>query len=176
MYAVAGPELAGPDPPRRFLLAPTEREEFAPRLYGGLVGLNGLRAFLADCRLARGELIEEGAYVSISDEVPVLPLVDEWKGTGGRPRVPYLTDIAAFMPDDRPLYVNPTAHAHALRDPECFRTAWVCDECGDAADAGVFLWTAHDGDGVRVCLLIQNDAGLWQVSLHPFEFPKESSR
>jgi hypothetical protein len=29
---------------------------------------------------------------------------------------------------------------------------------------------------VRVCLLIQNDAGLWQVSLHPFEFPKESSR
>jgi hypothetical protein len=172
MYQVAGPELAGPAPPTRFLLAPTEREEFAQRLYGGLVGLNGLRAFLTDCRLARGELIEEGAYLSITDEVPVLPLVEAWKGDVGRPVVPYLADIAAFMPDEEPLYVNPAAHDQALRDAECFRTAWVCDECGDAADAGVFLWTAHRADGVRVCLLIHNDAGLWQVSLHPFEFPK----
>ena len=66
---------------------------------------------------------------------------------------------------------NPAAHAQALRDAECFRTAWVCDECGDAADAGVFLWTAHRADGVRICLLIHNDGGIWQVSLHPFEFP-----
>ena len=174
LYQVAGPELAGPDPPRRFLLAPTERDEFATRLYGGLVGLNGLRAFLGECRLARGELIEEGAYLSISDEIPVLPLVEAWKRAPGRPRLPYLADIAAFMPADQPLYVDPTAHAHALREPECFRTAWVCDECGDAADAGVFLWTAHGAAEVRVCLLIHNDAGVWKVSLHPFEFPKES--
>ncbi len=175
LYQVAGPELAGPNPPRRFLLAPTEREEFAPRLYGGLVGLNGLRAFLGECRLARGELIEEGAYLSISHEVPVLPLIDAWKRETGRPRLPYLADIAAFMPAGQPLYVDPTAHAQSLRDPEGFRTAWVCDECGDAADAGVFLWTAHGADEVRVCLLIHNDAGVWKVSLHPFAFPKETS-
>jgi len=174
MYQVAGPELAGPDPPRRFLLAPSERDEFAARLYGGLVGLNGLRAFLGECRLARGELIEEGAYVAISDEVPVLPLVEAWKDEPGRPRVPYLTDIAAFMPAGKPLYVDSTAHAQALSDPESFRTAWVCEECGDAADAGVFLWTVHRADRVRVCLVIENDAGVWKVSLHPFEFPKES--
>jgi hypothetical protein len=173
LYQVAGPELAGPMPPTRFLLAPAERDEFAARLYGGLVGLNGLRGFLADCRLAHGELIEEGAYVAVEDETPVLPLVEAWKADDAAPRVPYLSDIAAFMPEDRPLYVSPTAHAQALRDAESFRTAWVCDECGDAADAGVFLWTAHRGDGVRVCLLIENDAGVWQVRLHPFEFPRD---
>lgn len=176
VYPVAGPELAGPAPPTRFLLAPTERDEFAQRLYDGLVGLNGLRGFLAECRLARGELIEEGAYLSIHDEVPVLPLVEAWKSDAGRPVIPYLSDIAAFMPGDEPLYVNPAAHAQALRDAECFRTAWVCDECGDAADAGVFLWTAHRDDGVRVCLVIHNDGGVWQVRLHPFEFPKEIRR
>ena len=175
LYQVAGPELAGPDPPRRFLLAPTERDEFAPRLYGGRVGLQwpsrvSLRVPAGPRRADRRGRVS----VAISDEIPVLPLVEAWKRETGRPRLPYLADIAAFMPADQPLYVDPTAHAHALREPECFRTAWVCDECGDAADAGVFLWTAHGADEVRVCLLIHNDAGVWKVSLHPFEFPKES--
>lgn len=174
LYQVAGPELAGPLPPTRFLLAPSERDEFAGRLYGGLVGLKGLRGFLADCRLARGELLEEGVYVAVADETPVLPLVEAWTGADS-PRVPYLADIAAFMPEDRPLYVNPTAHAQALREAEMFRTAWVCDECGDAADAGVFLWTAHRGEDVRVRFLLENDAGVWQVRLHPFEFPRDPS-
>jgi hypothetical protein len=175
LYQVAGPELAGPLPPTRFLLAPSERDEFAGRLYGGLVGLKGLRGFLAECRLAHGELIEEGAYVTVADETPVLPLVEAWMTEAGAPRVPYLGDIGAFMPEDRPLYVSSTAHAQALRETETFRTAWVCDECGDAADAGVFLWTAHRGEDVRVCFLIENDAGVWQVRLHPFEFPRDPS-
>ena len=173
LYQVAGPELAGPAPPTRFVLAPSEQDEFAGRLYGGLVGLNGLRTFLAGCRVAKGELLEEGAYVCVQEEAPLLPLVEAWKGERAPARLPYLDDIAAFMPGDAPLYVNPRAHAQALRETEGFRTAWVCDECGDAADAGVFLWTAHRGEDVRVCLLIENDAGVWQVRLHPFDFPRD---
>ena len=58
---------------------------------------------------------------------------------------------------------------------EQFGTAWVCDECGEAEDAGAFLWTAHAGQSVRVCFLIQNDAGVRSYRLHPFEFLKEAA-
>jgi len=174
MYQVAGPALEGLPPAPRFLLAPTEREGFAERLYRGGVGLPALREFLAECRVARGELIDDGEFLAVTDEAPVLPLIEAWKAERGRPRFPYLDDLSAFMPAETPLYVDPAAHAAAQRERELFRMAWACDECGDAADAGVFLWTAHQGDGIRVCLLIHNDAGIWQVSLHPFEFPKET--
>lgn len=175
MYQVAGPALEGLPAAQCFLLAPTEREDFAARLYRGAVGLPALRDFLSECRVARGELIDDGEFLAVTDEAPVLPLIEAWKAGPGRPVVPYLEDLAAFMPADRPLYVDPVAHAAAQREPELFRMAWVCDECGDAADAGIFLWTAHQDNGIRVCLLIHNDAGIWQVSLHPFEFPKETA-
>ena len=175
MYQVAGPALEGLPPAPRFLLAPTEREDFAARLYRGGVGLPALRDFLSKCRIARGELIDDGEFLAVTDETPVLPLIEAWKAEPGRPVVPYLEDLSAFMPAEMPLYVDPVAHAAAQREPELFRVAWVCDECGDAADAGPVLWTAHRGDGIRVCLLIHNDAGIWQVSLHPFEFPKETA-
>ena len=175
MYQVAGPALEGLPAAPRFLLAPTEREDFAARLYRGGVGLPALRDFLSECRIARGELVDDGEFLAVTDETPVLPLIEGWKGGPGRPLVPYLQDLAAFMPAEMPLYVDPAAHAAAQREPELFRVAWVCDECGDAADAGTFLWTVHQEDGIRVCLLIHNDAGIWQVSLHPFEFPKETA-
>ena len=175
MYQVAGPALEGLSPAPRFLLAPTECEDFAARLYRGGVGLPALRAFLSECRVARGELLDDGEFLAVTDEAPVLPLIEAWKADPGRPMYPYLEDLSAFMPAEMPLYVDPAAHAAAQREPELFRMAWVCDECGDAADAGIFLWTVHQGDGVRVCLLIHNDAGIWQVSLHPFEFPKETA-
>ena len=50
MYQVAGPALEGLPPAPRFLLAPTEREDFAARLYRGGVGLPALRDFLSECR------------------------------------------------------------------------------------------------------------------------------
>ena len=51
----------------------------------------------------------------------------------------------------------------------------MCDECGEAEDAGVFLWTARGEGTVRVCFLIQNDAGIWTCRLHPFEFNREAA-
>jgi hypothetical protein len=63
----------------------------------------------------------------------------------------------------------------AQQEPEQFATAWVCDECGEAEDAGIFFWTVHRGPVVRVCLLIHNDAGVWTCRLHPFEFAKETA-
>ena len=51
----------------------------------------------------------------------------------------------------------------------------MCDECGEAEDAAAFLWTAHAGPAVRVCFLIQNDAGVWSCRLHPFDFLKEAA-
>jgi hypothetical protein len=73
------------------------------------------------------------------------------------------------------LFVTPEAYAAARQEPEQFGTAWVCDECGEAEDAAAFLWTAHAGPSVRVCFLIQNDAGVWSCRLHPFEFLKEAA-
>ena len=80
-----------------------------------------------------------------------------------------------FRSAPAPLYVTAEAHAAARREPEQFATAWVCDECGEAEDAGIFLWTAHRRQAVRVCFLIHNDAGIWTCRLHPFEFSKETA-
>jgi hypothetical protein len=105
----------------------------------------------------------------------VLAVLDGWRDAPDRPALPYLADINAFMPASAPLYVTAEAHAAAQREPEQFSTAWVCDECGEAEDAGVFFWTAHRGSRVRVCFLIHNDAGVWTCRLHPFEFAKETA-
>jgi hypothetical protein len=170
LYVVSGPVLEQPPASPYFLLAAEEEGDFAERLYRGTVGLADLRAFLARCRLARGVLLD-GQYVATDAEVPVLELLDDWRGLEGPPALPYLDDINAFMPASSPLYVTPEAHAAAQREPEQFTTAWVCE----ARDAGVFFWTAHRGERVRVCLLIENDAGVWTCRLHPFEFAKETA-
>ena len=175
LYTVSGPALEQPPHTPYFILASVEDEAFAGQLYRGQVTLADLRAFLSRCRLAHGELVDEMQYVATSCETAVLPLLDDWRAEAGPPVLPYLDDINAFMPAAAPLYVTTEAHEAARREPEQFTTAWVCDECGDAEDAAVFLWTAHRGAAVRVCFLIQNDAGVWTCRLHPFEFAKEAA-
>jgi len=175
LYQVAGPALDVPPASPYFLLAPVEREDFAEHLYRGQAGLSDLRGFLQHCLLARGEMSQSLDLVAAAAEAPVLPVLDAWRGAAGRPLLPYLADIGAFLPGERPLFVTPEACAAARQEPEQFGTAWVCDECGLAEDAGAFLWTAHVGQSVRVCLLIQNDAGVWSCRLHPFEFLKEAA-
>jgi hypothetical protein len=175
LYSVSGPALEQPPATPYFILASVEDGAFAGQLYRGQVTLQDLRAFLSRCRIAHGALVDEMQYVATSDEAAVLPLLDGWREEAGAPVLPYLDDINAFMPAAAPLYVTADAHEAARREPEQFTTAWVCDECGDAEDAGVFFWTAHRGSAVRVCFLIHNDAGIWTCRLHPFEFAKEAA-
>lgn len=175
VYLVAGPALDTPPPSPYFLLAPADRDEFAERLYRGQVDLEGLRGFLADCVLARGEMSPTLDRIAVGAETPVLRLLDAWRAAATPPRLPYLDDIGAFLPGDRPLFVTPEAYEAACAAPERFALAWVCDECGLAEDAAAFLWTAHAGAAVRVCFLIQNDGGVWSCRLHPFEFSKEAA-
>ena len=175
LYQVAGPALDTPPASPCFLMAPLERGEFASRLYRGQVGLAELRGFLDDCTLAHGELSEALDHVNVRAETPVLPVLDAWRAIPARPLLSYLDDIGAFLPGDRPLFVTAEAYTAARQEPEQFGTAWVCDECGEADDAGTFLWTAHAGPNVRVRFLIQNDAGVWTCRLHPFEFLREAA-
>ena len=175
LYVVSGPILEQPPASPYFILAAEEDGPFADRLYRGQVTLPELRAFLARCRLTRGALVDDQQYVATDEEVPVLAVLDDWRERAGPPALPYLDDINAFMPASGPLYVTGEAHATAQREPEQFSTAWVCDECGLAEDAGVFFWTAARGPAVRVCFLIHNDAGVWTCRLHPFEFAKETA-
>lgn len=174
VYVVSGPILEQPPASPYFILAAEEDGDFAPQLYRGLVTLPELRAFLSRCRIARGALVDDQQYVATDEEAPALAVLDDWRGAPDRPVLPYLGDINAFMPASAPLYVTAEAHAAAQREPEQFGTAWVCDECGEAEDAGVFFWTAHRGSRVRVCFLVHNDAGVWTCRLHPFEFAKET--
>jgi hypothetical protein len=175
LYGIAGPLLEQPPASPYFVLAPEEEGDFAGRLYRGQVALPDLRAFLARCQVARGALLDDQQYVAAADETPLLPLLDSWREASGLPTLRYHDDINAFMPASAPLYVTAEAHAAAAREPEQFDTAWVCDECGEADDAAVFFWTAHRGPMVRVCFLIENDAGVWTCRLHPFEFAKEAA-
>jgi len=174
LYSLSGPAFEQPPASPYFLLAPVEAGTFAARLYRGQATLVDLRAFLLDCRIAHGALVDEMQYVMAVEEAPVLPVLDDWREEAV-PSLPYLADINAFMPASAPLYVTAEAHAAARREPEQFATAWVCDECGEAEDAGIFLWTAHRRQAVRVCFLIHNDAGIWTCRLHPFEFSKETA-
>jgi len=172
-YQVAGPVFdVAPGSPY-FLLAPSRRDGFAAALYRDQVSLSDLREFLADCVLARAELVDANEFVATSAETPALPVVDAWRVASDRPCLPYMRDIGAFIPDSRPLYVTDEAHDQARAEPEVFVTAWVCEECGEAEDAAVFLWTAHRDDKVRVCMLMENDAGVLNCAFHPFEFDRE---
>lgn len=173
LYEIAGPVLAEPPAWPYFVLAPAEAQEFAGRVYAGLVGLQGLRGFLRRCTLARAALGTDLAWVAPEAEAPLLPALEAWSALAERPVAPYHREIEAFLPDDRPLHARPEVIAAARRHDELFRTAWVCEECGDPADAAVFLWTRRRGARVRVCLLIENDAGVWTCRLHPFDLCEE---
>jgi len=175
VYEIAGPAMELPPASPYFLLAPADRDDFAGRLYRGAVGVPELREFLSACVLARGELNPSLEWVAAPLSAQALPVIDGWRGLGERPVLSYLSDIGAFMPGDRPLFVTPEAHAAAQEAAEQFGTAWVCDECGEAEDAGVFLWTVRGEGTVRVCFLIHNDAGIWTCRLHPFEFDREAA-
>jgi len=166
VYEVAGPAMEMPPASPYFLLAPADRDDFAGELYRGRIGVPELRDFLSTCVLARGQLNPSLEWVTAPDG---------WRGLGERPVLSYLSDIGAFLPGDRPLFVTPEAHAVAQETAEQFATAWVCDECGEAEDASVFLWTVRGEGTVRVCFLIQNDAGIWTCRFHPFEFNREAA-
>jgi hypothetical protein len=146
LYQVAGPALDMPPASPYFLLAPVEHGDFAGRLYRGEVGFQELRGFLQDCLVARGEMSASLDRIAAGVETPVLPVVDAWRGAVTRPLLPYLDDIGAFLPGERPLFVTPETYAAARQEPEQFGTAWVCDECG-----------------------------VWSCRLHPFEFLKEAA-
>jgi len=175
VYEVAGPAMEMPPASPYFLLAPADRDDFAGELYRGRIGVPELRDFLSACVLARGQLNPSLEWVTASLSSPALTVIDGWRALGERPVLSYLSDIGAFLPGDRPLFVTPEAHTVAQETAEQFATAWVCDECGEAEDAGVFLWTARGEGTVRVCFLIQNDAGIWTCRLHPFEFNREAA-
>lgn len=175
LYQVTGPVLDAPPASPNFLLAPTDRGDFAHRLYRDEASVEDLRSFLASCILANGVMDESLELLATRVETPVLPLLDAWRALPDRPRLPYLADIDAFLPEGPPVHVTNQAHAAAQKAPEFFGTAWVCETCEAAEDHGAFLWTVHGGESVRVCFLIQNEAGLWTCTLHPFEFPRELS-
>jgi hypothetical protein len=123
----------------------------------------------------RGTLLPGGEWLAARQEAPVLPLLDAWDTAPERPLVSYEREIAGFLAGDALLRVSAEAHAGASSAAERFATAWVCEECGQAEDAAVFLWTRRRGERVRVRLLVENQAGLWTCHLHPFDFVRETA-
>ncbi len=174
LYQVAGPTLDPAPPTAGFLLSPVAQDGFADRVYAGQATLADLQAFLEGSTLAAGQLVDGGEWLVAHAETAPLALLEGWDGEPARPLVPYEREIGAFLPGDLLLRVSPEAYAGASTSPEGFRTAWVCDECGEAEDAGVFLWTRRRGPRVRVLLLIVNEAGVWTCHLHPFEWAPEA--
>ncbi len=174
LYQVSGPALGQSPASPYFLLAPLERSEFASRLYRSEVSLADLRGFLEGCDVAEGQLSEEMDFVAARRRTPLLPVLDAWGESAPGELLPYLGDIHAFLPaDSQPLFVTADMYASLQREPDRFGTTWVCEECGEAEDAAVFLWTTHRGDVVQVRLAIENQGGVWTCRLHPFKFRKE---
>jgi hypothetical protein len=174
-YQIAGPVLEPADAGPLFLLCPERESGFAERVYDGQASSDDLRAFLGGAALAHGRVEAGGEWLAVRAEAPVLPLLAAWDVGAPPPLVPYEREIAGFLPGDALLHVSPEAHARAAAAAERFATAWVCEECGDARDAAVFLWTRRDGDRVRVRLLVDNQAGLWRCHLQPFAFAREAA-
>ncbi len=174
LYQVAGPVLELPPTSPYFLLAPLEQGDFAGRLYRSEVSAEDLRRFLEACDLAEGELTEELDFLTAVRRAPVLPLLDAWAEAAPGEMVPYRSDIDAFLPAaDHPVFVTADAYARVLREPDRFGATWICEECGEAEDAAVFLWTTHRDDVVQVRLAIENRGGVWTCRLCPFKFRKE---
>ena len=174
LYQVAGPVLEQPPASPYFLLAPLARSDFAGRLYRSEVSPEDLRGFLRACEVAEGRLTEDLDFVAALRRAPVLPVLDAWAQTASGEIVPYDRGIDAFLlPDANPLFVTAEAFASVLRERDRFGATWVCEECGEAEDAAVFLWTTHRDDVVQVRLAIENHGGVWTCRLHPFTFRKE---
>jgi hypothetical protein len=167
VYLVAGPALDTPPPSPYFLLASADRDEFAERLYRGEVDLEGLRSFLADCVLARGEMSQGLDRIAVEAETPVLDLLDAWRATAAPARLPYLDDISAFLPGDRPLFVTADAYEAACEASERFGLVSVCEECGLAEDAAAFLWTARAGKTVRSASSSRTTAACGRAAFTP---------
>ena len=175
IHQIAGPLLERPPESPYVVLAPAGADQFSARLYAGLATLGELRQFLSICVIARGRVDSTLETVVTDVETPVLPVLDHWRVAGGPPMLPYLADIAAFLPHDLPVHVSEEGHAVAVTREEAFQRVWVCAECGDPEDASVFLWSARMGPTVRACLLIENEGGRWTCHLHPFEFLRPES-
>ncbi len=174
-YQVAGPALEHEPESSYFLLAPVEQDRFASRLYASEVSLGDLHDFLGACRVAEGGMDTGCEFVVARRETSVLPLLDAWASGSSGEVVPFLGDVNAFLLDRVALFATPEAHAAIQRMAERFGVAWVCEECGQADDQAVFLWTAHASEAIQVRLAIQNAAGVWTCWLHPFRIPRESS-
>lgn len=174
LYQVAGPVLEQPPASPYFLLAPLGQSDFAGRLYRSEVSPEDLRGFLRACEVAEGRLTEDLDFVAARRRAPVLPVLDAWAQTASGETLPYDRGIDAFLlPDANPLFVTAEAFACVLRERDRFGATWVCEECGEADDAAVFLWTTHRDDVVQVRLAIENQGGVWTCRLHPFTFRKE---
>ncbi len=173
VYQVAGPVLETPPESPHFLLAHVDRGNFAARLYGSAVSLAELRDFLAGCWVAEGSLDTECEFVVARHEALLLSLLDDWaRGLSGEP-LRFRADLNAVLFDDVTLFVTPEAHAAVQREPERFAASWICEECGEAEDQAVFLWTAHGPHAIQVRLAIRNTGGVWTCWLHPFQIQKE---
>ena len=173
VYQVAGPVLEVTPESPYFILAPQERGEFASRLYASKVSLTELSDFLTSCRVAEGNLDTEYEFVVARREALLLPLLDHWAREPSGEPLSFRPDINAFLFDEVALFVTPESHTAVQQEPERFAAAWVCEECGEAADQSVFLWTVHDTRAIQVRLAIQNTAGVWTCWLHPFQIRKE---
>jgi hypothetical protein len=172
IYQVSGPVLERAPTSPYFLLAPLQKSEFADRLYRNEATLAELRDFLDQCVLAEGWISDALDCVFTRAQARPLALLDAWR-VSERPLVPYRADLEAFLCDDLPVFVSPSAHAAAQGAAESFATASVCSGCGQAEDAAVFFWTAPSPGRVRVCLLIENEGGRWTCRFHPFEFERK---
>lgn len=175
VYQVAGPVLELPPASPYFVLAPLKQSDFAGRLYRAEASLADLRDFLGRCDVAEGRLTEDLEFVLAAHRAPLLSVLDRWGESEPRGLLPYLSDIDAFLPsDDKPLFVTPDAYRSLQREPDRFATTWICEECGEAEDAAVFLWTTHRGSAVQVRFSIENQGGVWTCRLYPFKIPKEA--
>ena len=170
VYELSGPAFEVPPEADHYIVAPKDEGEFAAALYGGKVSPERLRRFLSRCRLAAGGLSEELEYVLAREEQPLLPLLDA-PGSVPPPPLPYDEQIECFFLDGVAVPVLPDVYRTILAEPEFFGTASVCEGCGEAEDAAVFLWTRRAGHAVRVNLLIQNQGGIWTCWIAPFTVP-----
>ncbi len=174
VYQVAGPLLETPPESPYFVFAPFGHGDFAGRLYRAEVSPADLRKFLEGCDIAQGRMSDDLEFVAVHCRTPLLPLLDAWGERAPGEILSYLNDVDAFLPaDSHPLFVTSEAYRSLQGEPDRFAATWVCEECGEAEDAAVFLWTTHHANVVQVRLSIENQGGVWTCRLYPFKIRKE---
>jgi len=170
VYELGGPVFETDPESGHYILAPMDAGDVATALYEGRVSAERFRRFLSRCHLATGRLSQDLGHLLVREEVPLLPLLDRL-GSEPAPPLPYDAQIECFLVDDATLPVRPDIYQAMLREEEFFGTASVCEECGQAEDVGVFLWTRKDNGAVRVNFVIQNQGGIWRCWIAPFAVP-----